>query len=127
MPVLVEHHQRVGGGDAAAQHGLEGEQVPVHREGLHDRGDRDRVGARVHECAEGHVARGPGEAVEPGGADATLVAGSGTARKGHAGTRRMRAIAHAAPKPLSTPTTVTPLAHDACIASSAVTPSSPEP
>ena len=33
----------------------------------------------------------------------------------------------AAPNPLSIPTTVTPLAHDACIASRAVTPSSPAP
>ena len=38
-----------------------------------------------------------------------------------------RAIAHAAPNPLSIPTTVTPLAHEACIANSAVTPSSDAP
>ena len=70
--------------------------------------------AGVHQRAHRHVASGAGEAVEPGGA-------------GHAGTRSARAIAHAAPKPLSMPTTVMPLAHDACIASSAVTPSSPDP
>ena len=37
--------------------------------------------------------------------------------------RHMRATAQAAPKPLSMPTTVIPAAHDACMASSAVTPS----
>ncbi len=41
--------------------------------------------------------------------------------------RMIRPTAEAAPNPLSMPTTVTPLAHDACIASSAVTPSSAEP
>ena len=39
----------------------------------------------------------------------------------------MRATAHAAPNPLSMPTTVIPAAHDACIARSAVTPSRAEP
>ena len=37
------------------------------------------------------------------------------------------ATAQAAPNPLSMPTTVTPAAHDACMASSAVTPSSAAP
>ncbi len=41
--------------------------------------------------------------------------------------RSIRATAQAAPKPLSMPTTVTPLAHEACIASNAVTPSSAAP
>ena len=63
------------------------------------------------EAAERHVAGDAGEAVEPGE----------PFRVRH---RRRRATAHAAPKPLSMPTTVIPDAHDASIASSAVTPSS---
>ena len=39
----------------------------------------------------------------------------------------IRATAQAAPKPLSMPTTVMPAAHDACMASSAVTPSRAAP
>ena len=42
-------------------------------------------------------------------------------------TARMRATAHAAPKPLSMPTTVMPAAHDDSMASSAVTPSRAAP
>ena len=54
-----------------------------------------------------HVAGGAGETVKPSGAGHCIIL----------------AIAHAAPNPLSIPTTVTPLAHEACIASSAVIPS----
>ena len=54
---------------------------------------------------------------------------SGTTRSPcqHPRRRNTRKTAQAAPKPLSMPTTVTPDAHDACIASSAVTPSSAAP
>src|SRR5205085_7444657 len=63
--------------------------------------------------AECHVAGDPGEAVEPGDGG------------GHR--PQIRATAHAAPNPLSMPTTVIPAAHDACMASSAVIPSSAAP
>ena len=45
----------------------------------------------------------------------------------HGIVRRIRTAAHAAPKPLSMPTTVTPGLHEAIMPSSAVTPSSPAP
>ena len=104
----------MGGGDATAQNRFEREQVAIDAEPGDDVGHRHLIGAGVHERPQGHVARGAGEAVEPGGA-------------GHRRRPIVRAMAQAAPKPLSMPTTLTPLAHDACIASSAVTPASPAP
>mgnify|MGYP003704107007 CR=1 FL=1 len=75
------------------------------------RSELTEVGAGVHQRCQGHVAGSASEAVEPRGA-----------AHGH-----IRATAHAAPNPLSMPTTVTPLAHEACMANNAVTPSNPEP
>ena len=73
------------------------------------------AGARVDETPERHVAGDAVEAVEPsdGGHDGSLAPA----------VMQMRAAAHAAPKPLSIPTTVTPDAHDANMASRAVMPS----
>ena len=81
--------------------------------------DLVEIGAGVEQAAEGHVA---GDARRSSGTrrcscpvDASRAHGS------------MRATADAAPKPLSIPTTVRPAAHEACMASSAVTPSSAAP
>ena len=111
---VVDGHVRLGGGDAAAPHRLERQGVAIHRQGAHDVHHADRVRAGMDQCGHGHVARGPGEAVEPGGAADGV----------HP---HILATAQAAPKPLSMPTTVTPLAHEACMASRAVTPSNPAP
>src|SRR3954454_14684924 len=73
---------------------------------------RVTVGAGVEQRGERHVAGDPGERVEPGNGGHAR-----RARWSHA-----RATAQAAPKPLSMPTTVTPAAHEASMASSAVTP-----
>ena len=81
------------------------------------------VGSGVDEAAERHVPGDAGEAVEPG--DPPLGPGirrSGSSRLSPSGHRSILATAHAAPKPLSIPTTVIPAAHEACIASNAVTP-----
>ncbi len=100
--------------------------------------DLVQVGAGVDEAAQRHVPGDAGEAVEPGdvdlpgwGPNPTLLRSVGPLP--HAGRaavrshRRRRATAQAAPYPLSMPTTVIPDAHDASIASSAVTPSSAAP
>ncbi|CAB5021065.1 unannotated protein [freshwater metagenome] len=100
----------------AAQHGLEREGVPVDRQLADDGHDLQRVGAGVHQRGHGHIARRTGEAVEP------------CCRRVSVGVHlHILVTAQAAPNPLSIPTTVTPLAHDACIANSAVTPSSAAP
>ena len=91
-------------GDAAAHHVLERQRVAVEVEPADELGDHQRVGAGIDQRRHRHVAGGAGEAVEPGGSGHCIIL----------------AIAHAAPNPLSIPTTVTPLAHEACIASSAV-------
>src|SRR6056297_3527900 len=96
-----------GGPHAATLHTLEHQGVAADAE----RGD----GAGNHQRRHGHVTGDARLSVEPGDAPA---------RTGHGS---IRAMAQPAPKPLSMPTTLTPLAHDACIASSAVTPSSPAP
>src|SRR5439155_4941 len=70
------------------------------------------IGAGVEQRSERHVAGDAGERVEPGD--------GGHARR--ARWSQARATAQAAPKPLSIPTTVTPAAHEASMASSAVTP-----
>ena len=76
--------------------------------GVHD---VESVCACVDQRRQQHVASDTGTKVEP-----------------HSLHRlKILATATAAPNPLSMPTTVTPLAHDACIASSAVTPWSPAP
>ena len=99
---------------AAALHPLERHRVAVDAEPGERAGDDVGVGAGIDERAEHHVAGDAGRAVEVGdGASGSAVIAAD-----------IRATAHAAPKPLSMPTTVTPLAHEACIASSAVTPSS---
>ena len=106
--IVVEHDDvGVGGGDPAARHVVERQGVAVEIEPPDDLGDHQRLGSGVDQRRHGHVTGGAGEAVEPCGSCHCIIL----------------AIAHAAPNPLSIPTTVTPLAHDACIASSAVMPS----
>ncbi len=107
--VIVVDHDDVGpgGGDPAAHHVVECQCVSVEIEPPDDFGDHQRFGSCVDQSRHGHVTGSAGEAVEPRGSCHCIIL----------------AIAHAAPNPLSIPTTVTPLAHDACIASSAVMPS----
>ena len=97
----------------AALDPLERDPVTVDAESRQRADDLVDVGAGVDQGRQQHVAGDTRATVEPHGAAA------------HRGS--IRATAHAAPNPLSMPTTVTPLAHDACIASSAVTPSSAAP
>lgn len=116
VAVLVEHgHDGLRGRQPAAHRRLEAEGVVVHRQAGENGRDGHGVGAGVHQRCHRHVAGGACEAVEPGGAAA------------FGAHRNILATAQAAPNPLSMPTTVTPLAHEACIASSAVTPSRPAP
>ncbi len=106
--IIVERDNAgLGGGEAAAHDVVERQVVSIEVEPTDDVGDHARVGAGIDQGCHRHVAGGAGKAVEP-------------RRSGHF---IILAIAHAAPNPLSIPTTVTPLAHEACIASSAVTPS----
>ena len=72
------------------------------------RDDLVDVGTGVDEAAEGHVPGDPGEAVEPGDG-ATAERPRRRVRPAHGS---IRATAHAAPNPLSIPTTVIPAAHD---------------
>ena len=128
MPVIfvitvnVLDHDRSRGRHAGPLRRLEGQRVVVQVETAHDLRDFDLclhlISCCIDERCEHHVARHSGRAVEPG--DATRIATHDIART-------MRAAAQAAPYPLSMPTTDTPLAHVACIASNAVTPSSPDP
>ena len=111
VAVCVGHHHGVGGRHTTPQHIVERERVAVDVQAAEDVGHPHLVGPGMHQRAHGHIARSAGEAVEPGGAGHGIIL----------------AIADAAPKPLSMPTTVTPLAHEACMASSAVTPSRPAP
>ncbi len=112
MMLVVEHDDVcLDRGDPATRDPIEGQRVPVEVEFADRVGDHRRVGTGIDQCGQGHVAGSTGEAVEPGGAGHGIIL----------------AIAHAAPKPLSIPTTVTPLAHDACIASNAVMPSKLDP
>ena len=100
--------------------GVEGPAVDAER--VEDPPDRHRIGTGVDERTERHVTAHAGEAVEPRRArDRRVVA------LAQRGVRSIRATAHAAPYPLSIPTTVTPAAHDESMASSAVTPCSDEP
>ncbi len=116
--MVVDDDVDPGGSHAAALDSLEHEGVAADGEPADHRGDQVGVGAGVDQRGHRHVAGDACLTVEPG--DPTW----GRHRAGHV---NMRAIAQAAPKPLSMPTTVTPLAHDACMASNAVTPSSPAP
>ena len=82
------------------------------------RADLVDVGAGIDERAQRHVARDAGEAVEPGDRRRTV---AGCAHGSS------RAMAQAAPYPLSIPTTVMPDEQADSMASSAVTPSSAAP
>ena len=98
-------------GNAAALHPFERERVAIDAQTGQSGRDLVAVCAGVDERAEEHVAGHPGRALDVGDPRHDII----------------RATAQAAPKPLSMPTTVTPLAHDESIASSAVTPSSDVP
>ena len=100
---------------AATLHSLERQGVTVQGHAPESGEHRLLLSAGIDQRPEQHVAGDPGAALHVG--DST----------GYGHDRRILATAHAAPKPLSMPTTVTPLAHDACIASSAVTPPSEAP
>ena len=107
--VVVGENHNVGLGrcHSAAHHVLERQRVSVEVEPPDELADHHPVGTGIDQCRHCHVAGRTGEAVEPGGSGHCIIL----------------AIAHAAPNPLSIPTTVTPLAHEACIASRAVIPS----
>ena len=111
-----------GGRHAAPQHRLDGQAPSVHGSRRRSGQDLAEVGAGVEQAAERHVPGDAREAVEP--RHRARVRGA-AGRTGDVGVaqRRSRAMAQAAPKPLSMPTTVTPAAHEASMASSAVTPS----
>ena len=122
---------RPGGGDAAPQHGLDLQRPAADGQPLEQRRTsssrrRRRPGCRgpcprrcpAKQWNQATVARPrPGQ---PGGRGP--VRARSTAGRGHGS---IRATAQAAPKPLSIPTTVIPAAHEACMASRAVTPSRP--
>ena len=114
--VVVDDDVGPRGRHAAALHPLEGQRVAVDTQTTERLVHRAGVGAGVDEGAEEHVAGDAGAALHVG-----------DSRRAHVALRSIRATAHAAPKPLSMPTTVTPLAHDDSIASNAVTPSSAAP
>ena len=94
-----------------------------------------RIGAGVDEAAQCHVTRDAekqwNQATRPPARALLMLpplsGGLSVAPVILAGHRSNLAAAHAAPKPLSIPTTVMPAAQDASIASSAVTPSSDAP
>ena len=111
--VIVHGDVRPRRADTAPLHALERERVPVDTEPGESVGDRVHVGTGIDERRQQHVAGHARAAVEP--------------HRASAHRRSTRATAHAAPKPLSMPTTVTPLAHEASIASNAVTPSRAAP
>ena len=116
------------GANTAALDALEQQGVAIDAEATDGGCNHVGVGAGVDECGHRHVACDARLAVEPG--DPSAIGCRRPRRRGTChrfGHVNIRAMAHAAPKPLSMPTTVTPLAHEACIASSAVTPSSPAP
>ena len=121
LRVFVDDDVRPRGPDSAALDPLEQQGVAVDAEPADRLRDHVGIGARVDERGHRHVAGHAGLAVEPRHPNAGAVVRH---RVGHV---RIRATAAAAPKPLSMPTTVTPLAHEACMASRAVTPSRPEP
>ena len=110
-----DDHPRTG--DAAA-HALFDPQVPARKgKPVEQPADLVDVGAGVDERAEGHVTGDAGEAVEPGHPGVDWGCRHG----------RSRAMAQAAPYPLSMPTTVTPDEQEESMVSSAVTPSREAP
>ena len=111
--VMMFDDDCVGGGNSAAVDAIGGESPAVEVKTRHDVGDCHCVGTCVDESTHQHVAGDTRPAVHP--------------RSVHVRWFKMRAMAQPAPKPLSMPTTVTPAAHEACMASSAVTPSSDAP
>ena len=131
--VVLGAHHRPGGGDATPQHRLDLEGPAPEGQPLEQGQHLVEVGAGIEQAAERHVPGDPGEAVEPGhrarpgppvDAPARRRTSVTTCDAGHGS---IRATAQAAPNPLSMPTTVMPAAHEACMASSAVTPSSAAP
>src|SRR4051794_10097233 len=98
-------------GKSATEHRCRFERPPADGDALAQRAHFVEIGAEVDERAERHVSGDAGEAVEPG--------------DNRHFNNRITALA--APKPLSMPTTVMPAAHDASMASRAVTPSSAAP
>ena len=118
MPVIMDSNDRLHCGDSASLRALECERIVIEFEPPEYVTDEQWICACIDEGTEKHVAGHTGTAVEPGD-----VHGVGAL----ADDLTIRATAHAAPYPLSMPTTVTPFAHVACIASSAVTPSRPAP
>ena len=115
LVVMMHRDDRASGGDTATLCALERERVVVHGQRRKNGTDHQLIGTRVDERGQGHVAGGARRTIEPG-----------HPRHG-VQPRTMRATAQAAPYPLSMPTTVMPLAQVACMASNAVTPSSPDP
>ena len=111
--MMVFDDDCVGGRDAAPIDAISGECPAVEVKTRDDVGDCHCVGTSVDESTHQHVAGDTRTAIHP--------------RSVHVRRFKMRATAHAAPKPLSMPTTVTPAAHEACMARSAVTPSRDEP
>ncbi len=103
-------------GDAAAQRVLESQVPPRQIEPAEQASHLVRVGSCVDQGAERHVAGDAGKAVEPGDRRA------GGLRHGSS-----RAIAQAAPYPLSIPTTVMPDEQADSMVNNAVTPSSAAP
>ena len=133
--VITNLDDRSCGSNAVAQHGFEPERPSVNREAIEHVSQLYGIGSSIDQAAQCHVPRDAREAVKPSEAPATA---PGPGRRGamarlsgafvtFAGHRSNLAAAHAAPKPLSIPTTVIPAAQEACMASSAVTPSREAP
>ena len=127
---LVHRDEDLRGSDAATQDWCRVEGPPVDREPAEQASHLVEVSPSVDQAAERHVTGDPGEAVEPSDPRPEprgRLAGSVQAAGGVLVHRSARVAAHAAPKPLSIPTTVTPEAQEANIASNAVTPSNEAP
>jgi len=131
--VITNLDDRSCGGNAVAQHGFEPERPSVNREPIEHVPQLHGIGSGIDQAAQCHVPRYTREAVKPSDAPTTApgrrdalarLSGAFVASAGH---RSNLAAAHAAPKPLSIPTTVIPAAQEACMASSAVTPSREAP
>ena len=119
-------HPHVGAGQPGPQHGHGLERPAADGQGDQLALDQRQVGAGVDQAAEGHVAGDAGEAVPPGDRRHDRPVFPATPSTTAAGAR-MRATAQAAPNPLSMPTTTSPEAHEASMASRAVTPPRPAP
>ena len=115
---VVAADDGAGASDASPNTVLELERPPGKVQAVEERTHLVDIGPGVDQRPERHVTRDAGEAVEPchrRGVDLRCRHG------------RRRAIAHAAPYPLSMPTTVIPDEQAESMASSAVTPSSAAP